>query len=160
MRVEATLGFAAAAAVSNAMVVGATLDQPFNSCRPGTVSGAVAYATYARAADLTGGLRWYPTLAAGAALSTGAAVAGGMLDHPDRWRAVALTAAAVGTVAHMLVTARAAPTMLSRLACLTTTRTGGCGTGAVRPTAERARRLQVAAVAASVWAVVATVGAG
>jgi hypothetical protein len=96
MRVEATLGFATAAVVSNAMVVGATLDQSFKQLPARHRIGPAAYATYARAADLTGGVRWYPALAAGAVLSTGAAAAAGMLDHPDRWRAVALTAARGG----------------------------------------------------------------
>lgn len=39
MRVEATLGFATAAVVSNAMVVGATLDQSFNGGHRGAHAG-------------------------------------------------------------------------------------------------------------------------
>jgi len=94
-------------------------------------------------------------------LSTGAAGATGLLDHPDGWRVVALLAARVGTVAHMLVTAWAAPTILAlrrlpdddpdrivavleRFARLQTLRAG----------------LQVAALGAAVWVLVATVAAG
>ena len=47
-------------------------------------------------------------------LSTGAAIATGLLDNPDEWRLAALLAAGVGTVAHMLITVRAAPTILGR----------------------------------------------
>jgi len=161
MLVDATLGLAVAAAVANGLMAGATLDQSVKQLPARHRIGPVAYAAYARAADLTGGLRWYPALAAVVVLSTGAAVVTGLLDHPDRWRVVALLAVGVGTVAHMLVTARAAPTVLSlrrlpdddadriaavleRFARLQTLRAG----------------LQVAALAAAVWVLLATPAAG
>ena len=160
MYVDAALGWAIAAAVANGAMVGATLDQSVKQLPARHRIGVVAYAAYARAADLASGLRGYPPLAGVVLLSTGAAVATGLLDHPDRWRVVALLAVAAGTVAHMLVTARAAPTILTlrrlpndpdriavvlaRFARLQTLRAG----------------LQVATLAATVWLLVTTVTAG
>jgi hypothetical protein len=161
MQVDAALGFAIAAAVANGLMVGATLDQSFKQLPARHRIGPVAYAAYARAADLAGGVKWYPVLAAVVVLSTGAAVVAGLLDHPGGWRVAALAAAAMVTVAHMLVTARAAPTILAlrrlsdddpdqiaavldRFARLQTLRAG----------------LQVAALAAAVWVLLATPTAG
>ena len=83
MRVDAALGFAIGAVVANGLMVGATLDQSLKQLPARHRIGPVAYAAYARAADLTGGVRWYPGLAAVVVLSTGAAVAAGLLDHPS-----------------------------------------------------------------------------
>lgn len=88
MQVDGALGCAIAAAVANGAMVGATLDQSVKQLPARHRIGVVAYAAYARAADLAGGLRWYPALAGVVLLSTGAAVATGLLDHPDRWRVV------------------------------------------------------------------------
>ena len=107
MQVDGALGCAIAAVVADGAMVGATLDQSVKQLPARHRIGVIAYAAYARAADLAGCLRWYPALAGVVLLSTGAAVAPGLLDHRDRWRVVALLAAAAGTVAHMLVTARA-----------------------------------------------------
>src|SRR5437762_1062762 len=111
MHIDAALGWAIAAAVANGVLVGATLDQSVKQLPARRRIGAVAYAAYAQAADLAGGLRWYPTVAGVVVLSTGAAVAAGLFDHPGRWRVVALLVVGVATVAHMLVTGRAAPTI-------------------------------------------------
>ena len=161
MQVDAALGCAIAAAVASGAMVGATLDQSVKQLPARHRIGAVAYAAYARAADLTGGVRWYPGLAAVVVVSTGAAVATGLFDHPDRWRLVALLAAGVGTVAHMLVTARAAPTILSlrRLSDDDPERIAAVLDRFARLQALRAG-LQVAALAAAVWVLVATVTAG
>jgi hypothetical protein len=161
MQVDTALGFAIAAAVANGLMVGATLDQSFKQLPARRRIGPLAYAAYARAADLTGGVRWYLGLAAVVVLSTGGAVTAGLLDHPHGGRVVALGAAAVCTVAHMLVTARAAPTILAlrrlpdedpdeiaavldRFARLQSVRAG----------------LQVAALAVAVWLLLATPTAG
>jgi hypothetical protein len=69
-------------------MVGATLDQSVKQLPARHRIRVVAYAAYARAADLAGGLRLHPALAGVVLLSTGAAVATGLLDHPDRWRVV------------------------------------------------------------------------
>jgi urea transporter len=161
MHIDVALRCAIAAAVANGVLVGATLDQSVKQLPARHRIGALAYAAYARAADLAGGLRWYPTVAGVVVLGTGAAVAAGLLDHPDRWRMVALLVVGLATVAHMLVTARAAPTILAlrrlpdddpdriaavlqRFARLQTLRAG----------------VQVAALAAAVWVLVATVATG
>jgi hypothetical protein len=161
MQVDGALGCAIAAAVANGAMVGATLDQSVKQLPARHRIGAVTYAAYARAADLAGGLRWYPALAGVVLLSTGAAVATGLLDHPDRWRVVALLAAAAGTVAHMLVTARAAPTILTlrHLPDDGSDRIAAVLARFVRLQTLRAG-LQVATLAAAVWALVATVAAG
>jgi hypothetical protein len=161
MQVDATLGGAIAAVVSNAAMVGATLDQSFKQLPARHRIGPVAYAAYARAADLAGGVKWYPGLAAVVVVSTGAAMTAGMLDHPDRWRVVALVAVGVGTVAHMLVTARAAPTILSlrRLSDDDPDQVGAVLDRFARLQTLRAG-VQVATVAAAVWVLVATVSAG
>jgi hypothetical protein len=161
MQVDAAVGFAVAAVVANGLMVGATLDQSVKQLPARHRIGAVAYAGYARAADLTGGVRWYPALAALVVLGTGGAAVTGLLDHPDRWRVVALGAAAVVTVAHMLVTARAAPTLLSLR------RLSGEDPDRIAAVLDRFARLQtlraglqVAALAAVVLVLLATPVAG
>jgi hypothetical protein len=102
-----------AAVVANALATGATADQAFKQLPARRKIGPVAYAEYARAADLHNGLRWYPALGLGAAATTLAAALGGLRRDETRATKTALLVAAVGTVGHLAATGRAAPTLLS-----------------------------------------------
>lgn len=51
-----------AAEVTNAMVVGATLDQAVKQLPTRHRIGVVAFSRYSRAGDLGNGIAWYPTL--------------------------------------------------------------------------------------------------
>ena len=55
MQIDTAVAFAIAAAVANGAMVGATLDQSVKQLPARHRIGPVAYAAYARAADLTGG---------------------------------------------------------------------------------------------------------
>ena len=101
------------ALTANALAVGATADQAVKQLPARHRIGSVAYAEYARAADLSGGLVWYPPLGLGAAATTLAAATVGLRRRPSSTHTAALSAAAVGTLAHIASTARAAPTLLS-----------------------------------------------
>jgi hypothetical protein len=161
MQVDGALSCAIAAAVANGAMVGATLTSRSNSCRPGIASGSLrtrrtrGQPTWPVAC---GGIR---PLAGVVLLSTGAVVAPGPLDHRDRWRVVALLAAAAATVAHILVTARAAPTILTlrRLSDDDPDRIAAVLARFARLQTLRAGR-QAAALAAAVWVLVATVATG
>lgn len=159
MRIDITLGLLLAATVVNAVMVGATLDQSIKQLPARHRIGPLAYAGYAKAADFAGGLRWYPPLGVATLLVTPGAAIAGLLDHPTGQQTTALVLAAAGTIAHTLVTARAAPAFLSlrevddeetataildRFAHLQT----------VRAT------FQVLTAAATIWALIATLTAG
>lgn len=101
------------AVVTNALAAGATGDQAIKQLPARHEIGPVAYAQYVRGADLAGGLRWYPPLGIGAAVSTLGASAVGLRVSSSRRRRIFLVGAALGTVAHLATTARAAPLLLS-----------------------------------------------
>lgn len=106
-------GLLLAAAVTNGIAAGATLDQAVKQLPARRRIGAPAYLDYVRAADMGNGLIWYPIMGVGTALVTLAAVVVGLLAHPSTALAVALVSAGVGTVAHSAATSRAAPTLLT-----------------------------------------------
>jgi hypothetical protein len=154
MTLDRPLALGIAATAVNGMMVGATLDQSIKQLPARHRIGPLAYSSYAQAADFVGGVRWYPPLALATLVTTGGAVATGYRDSKDTWRRVALAAAAAGTVGHMLVTARAAPTFLSL-------RRVGADEAAVGAVLDRFSRLQAvragvqtATLAATVWALV------
>jgi hypothetical protein len=105
-----------AALVTNAMLVGASLDQSVKQLPARQRIGPVAFSQYSRAADLANGVPFYATLGLGAAvLSLAASVVGLRQRRRSRVLTLALLALAVLTVAHSLVTAVAAPTNFSQL---------------------------------------------
>jgi hypothetical protein len=73
--------------------------------------GVVAYAHYARAADLGNGAVLYPTVGVGAALLTIAAAVIALVVHASTTLQIVLACAAVLSVLHSAATAVAAPTM-------------------------------------------------
>jgi hypothetical protein len=80
----------------------------------GLLIGVVVFAAYSQAADLTNGIAWYATLGVGTALLSLAAAITGLGDDPGTQRLVALALAAGLTLAHSLVSARAAPANLAQ----------------------------------------------
>jgi hypothetical protein len=102
-----------AATVTSAMACGATFDQTFKQLPARHRIGASAYAAYARAADLSNGLIWYPIVGISTTLLCAAAAVAGLLDHPNAMRTTALVILAVGTVVFTAATSRAAPTLLT-----------------------------------------------
>lgn len=158
MRIDLALGLSIAATAVNGAVVGATLDQSIKQLPARHRIGSVAYTAYAKAADFTGGLRWYPALAAASVVTTLGAAGTGLAGAPTRTRA-AFMAAAAGTVGHLLITACAAPTFLS-------IRDAGDDEQQLAAILDRFARLQalragvqVTTAAATVWALATTINA-
>jgi hypothetical protein len=110
-----TMGLFLVAVLANFMLVGASLDQSLKQLPARNRIGAVAFSAYSRASDLWHGVAWYGALGVGAALLTLAAAIVGLRDElGDEQRNGALVVAAILTIAHSLVTARAAPTNFSQ----------------------------------------------
>jgi hypothetical protein len=102
-----------AAVAVNGLLAGASLDQSVKQLPARKRIGAIAYSTYARAADLANGIPFYAVLGVGAAvLSVVAAVVAWRGDSEE----VRLPAALLVTltVLHTAATTRAAPTMFSQ----------------------------------------------
>jgi hypothetical protein len=160
MDVDARLGLLVAAVVTNAMVVGASLDQSIKQLPARRRIGVLAFSAYSQAADLWHGLVWYPALGVGTALVTLAAAVVGLVGGAAGQQAVALVAAAAGTLAHSMVTTRAAPTLFAQ-------RRVGSDEAALARIFDQFERLhtvravlQVATLAAVVWALAAAITTG
>jgi hypothetical protein len=115
---DATLWLLVAALIGNGLLVGASLDQSVKQLPTRRRIGVVAFSEYSKAGDLGRGIVWYATLGIGAALLTVSAAVVGLSDRPDGQSAAALWLALLGTVAHSVVTARAAPTNFSQRAAV------------------------------------------
>jgi hypothetical protein len=74
--------------------------------------GPLAYATFARGSDLGNGLWFYPLMAISAALVTLAASLIAYIERQPTALLAPLSLAALFSIGHFLITARAAPTML------------------------------------------------
>jgi hypothetical protein len=159
--VNAAVGLEIATVVASAMVAAASLDQSIKQLPARRRIGALAYSAYSLAADAGTGLRWYlPLFVVWVPLTLAAAVAG-WADAPGEGRALALAAAVVGVVAHILVTALfAAPALLAQR------RVAGDANALARVFDRFARwqavraLIDVATLAATVWALVATIASG
>lgn len=101
-----------AATVSVSIAAGATLDQTFKQLPARHRIGAGAYAEYARAADLSNGLVWYPIMGISTTLLSATAIVTGLLTRPTATTTAALIIMAVGTAGFTAATAKAAPTLL------------------------------------------------
>lgn len=156
MPIDTTLGLLLSATIINAIMVGATLDQSIKQLPARHRIGPLAYASYAKAADFAGGLRYYPVLGAATLLATPAAATAGMLDQPTNHQAIALITAAAGAIAHTLVTARAAPTFLS-LRQITDEQTAAAILNRFTHLQTLRATLQILTAAATIWALVATI---
>lgn len=156
MRINPKVGLLTVATAVNTVMVGATLDQSIKQLPARHRIGPRAYAAYAAAADFTGGVRWYPPLGAATLLTTLTAATVGLRDQPTGQQAVALIAAAAGTVGHTLVTTRAAPIFLSLRhaddeAAMTTILNRFARLQTLRAT------LQIGTAAATLWATLITI---
>lgn len=160
MHLTATLWLLIASMVFNGLLTGATLDQAIKQLPARRTIGAVAYSDYSRAADLGNGLVWYPVLGVGTAVLTVVTGVVGLSAGTSGQRTTALIAIIVGSVAHMISTALAAPTNISQR--------GSVGDAVAlerifnrfaKLNAARAA-LMVLTVAAVVWALVATIHNG
>jgi hypothetical protein len=100
------------ATLMSGLLAGISLDKSFVQLPARGRIGLAAYAAYSRAADLGGGLIWYPLLGLGAPLL--AVVAAAVVG----WQGVSVTQAlpvylsALLGVAHVATTVRAAPLLL------------------------------------------------
>lgn len=157
MQVDLAVGLLIGAVVANGLLAGASLDQSIKQLPARRRIGVVAFAAYSQAADLANGIAWYATLGVGTALLSLAAAIAGLGDDPGTQRLVALALAAGLTLAHSLVTARAAPANLAQ-------RRLGADERALGQLFDRFERLQtlrailqVATLGACVWALVATI---
>ncbi|MBA3822355.1 MAG: hypothetical protein H0X24_00465 [Ktedonobacterales bacterium] len=106
------LGVLLAATGLSGLLAGISLDKAVVQLPARHQLGALAYAAYIRAADLQGGLRWYPLLGVGAPLLVVAAVA--LLPFAGFPRSVIIPifVAAGLSGAHLVTTSRAAPLLL------------------------------------------------
>jgi hypothetical protein len=153
-------GLLVAAVVVASMGATASLDQLIKQVRARHRIGVVAYSAYSRAADFHTGILYYVPIIVGWLLLIPAAAIAGWANGASGQRAVALVAMVAGLAGHILVTAlRAAPILLSQRK--------------IRPDDEptlavvfdRFQRwhlvrtvIDVGTVAATVWALVATLG--
>lgn len=156
MEVDVRLGLLIGAALTNGVLVGATLDQLIKQLPARRTIGVSAYSAYSQAADLGNGIPWYATLGGGGGLLTVAAGVVGLTDSPDGRRAVALWAMILLTLAHSAVTGRAAPLNLSQRRAESDDALTRIFNRFERLQTARAA-LQVAALAAAAWALIETI---
>jgi hypothetical protein len=111
---EATLLVLAGATALNGILAGASLDQSIKQLPARHRIGPVAYSTYSRASDLGNGILWYAGIGIGAALLTIAVAVAAYIQGMSFAQAPRIYSAAVLSVLHSLITARAAPTNFSQ----------------------------------------------
>jgi hypothetical protein len=107
----AVTSVAMAALVADGILAGLSLDKVIVQLPARRRIGVTAYAAYARAADLGNGIAFYPAVGVGAAVLTLAAFAVAAGQGAPRAVTGLLAAAALLSLAHSAMTARAAPTM-------------------------------------------------
>ncbi len=100
------------AAAANGLLAGLSFEVALVKLPSRRRIGPVAYAAFARAADLGNGKAVYPATAAGAALLTFAATLAAYLGGSATGATLPLSVASVASVLHFAATARAAPIML------------------------------------------------
>jgi hypothetical protein len=99
----------------NGIVAGASLDQSIKQLPSRHKIGPKAFSTYSRAADLGNGIIWYVTIGIGSAsLTIAAAISILFQEVGYSYYANAIYVAAILSVAHSAVTAKAAPTNFSQ----------------------------------------------
>jgi hypothetical protein len=160
MAIDAPLGLLIAAVVVCGIAVGASLDQSIKQLPARHRVGVLAYSDYSQVADVRRGLFWYvPLGVAWTVLNVAAAIAG-WADGATGGRAIALGVLVAGVVGHILLTGFAAPAVRSQ-------HTVAGDEQALRRIFDRFERLQViraaldvAALAAAVWALAATIAEG
>lgn len=104
-------GVTLAALVADGLLAGLSLDKVIVQLPARRRIGAVAYAAYARSADLGNGIAYYAALGVGAAALTIAAFAAAAARGSSGAVTGLLAAAAALSVLHSIATGRAAPVM-------------------------------------------------
>ena len=107
----AVAGLAMAALVADGILAGLSLDKVIVQLPARRRIGVTAYAAYARAADLGNGIAFYAAVGVGAAVLTVAAFAVAVAVGAPAAVTGLLAAAALLSLVHSAMTARAAPTM-------------------------------------------------
>jgi hypothetical protein len=100
------------AAAANGLLAGLSLEVALVKLPSRRRIGPVAYAAFARGADLGNGRVVYPAVAVGAALLTFAATLAAYLGRSATSATLPLSVASLASVLHFAATARAAPIML------------------------------------------------
>lgn len=100
------------AAAANGLLAGLSMEVALVKLPSRRRIGPVAYAAFARGADLGNGRVVYPAVAVGAALLTFAATLAAFLGRSAANATLSLSVASVTSVLHFAATARAAPIML------------------------------------------------
>ena len=108
---DVVAGVTLAALVADGLLAGLSLDKVIVQLPARRRIGAVAYAAYARSADLGNGVAYYAALGVGAAALTIAAFAAAAARGSSGTVTGLLAAAAALSVLHSIATGRAAPTM-------------------------------------------------
>lgn len=106
---DTTLLLLFGATALNGILAGASLDQSIKQLPARHRIGAVAYSTYSRASDLGNGVIWYAVIGIGAAVLTVAVAVVAYVQGATIVRAALLYSAAILSVLHSFITARAAP---------------------------------------------------
>lgn len=157
MSIDVALGLLIAAVVVCGIAAGASLDQSIKQLPTRHAIGVLAYSQFSRVADLRRGLFWYVPLGVAWTTVNIAAAVTGWVDGAAGARAAALGVLAAAVVGHVVLTALAAPTVRSQ-------RAAAGDEPALRLVFDRFERLQlvrvgldVVALTASVWALVATI---
>jgi hypothetical protein len=103
-----------AAAAANGLLSGASGDQSVKQLPARRRIGVSAYSDYSRAADLGNGIAWYAVLGIGTALLSVVTAVIVLVGDPTGQQVAAAVTLIVATVAHMGLTAVAAPTNMSQ----------------------------------------------
>jgi len=101
------------AAAANGLLAGLSLEVALVKLPARRRIGSVAYAAFARGADLGNGRVVYPAVAIGAALLTFAATLAAYVGRLSASATLPLSVASLASVLHFVTTAKAAPIMLS-----------------------------------------------
>lgn len=109
--VTGATGVTLAALAADGLLTGLSLDKVLVQLPARHRIGPVAYAAYARSADLGNGIVFYGIVGISAASLTVGAFAVGIARHSGRSATTFLGAAAALSLLHSIATARAAPTM-------------------------------------------------
>ena len=113
MAVNVTLVLILAATVVTGLLAGASLDKALVQLSARHRLGVIGFAAFSRANDLGNGLIAYPLFGIGAALLTIIAALAALLQNMPLALSAPLCISAVLALLHSLMTARAAPAMLS-----------------------------------------------
>lgn len=103
-----------AATAFSGVLAGASLDQSIKQLPARHPIGVVAYSAYSRAGDLGNGIAWYASIGVSAALLSIAAAVVTFFQQAGAHAPASVYVAAVLSMLHTLVTARAAPTLMSQ----------------------------------------------